>query len=100
MYIAILDFRTAASDRAAALRQLDREREEVRTMPGNMAFRAFASRENEADVTVLHEWEDVVAFKAYLGSGAFARSGEVIRPLMTDAPMSRRFRADLEEAIR
>lgn len=100
MYIAILDFQTAADDRSAALRQLDREREEVLTMPGNVTFRAFASRENETDVTVLHEWEDVVAFEAYLGSAAFARSGEVIRPLMTGAPLSRRFRAELAEAVR
>ena len=35
MLIAILDFSTAATDRPAALAQLDGERDEVRAMPGN-----------------------------------------------------------------
>ena len=47
MFIAILDLRTTPANRAAALAQLDGERDEVRAMPGNLAFRVYAAREDE-----------------------------------------------------
>lgn len=100
VFIAILDFQTAAADRPAALAQLDREREEVRAMPGNLAYRAFTSHEDETGVTLLHEWEDEQSFAGYLGSDSFARSGAAIRPFMAGAPLSRRFYAELQEAVR
>ncbi len=99
MFIAILDFDTAVSDRAAALAQLDEERDQIRAMAGNLAFRVYASREDGARITVVHEWQDEASFAGYLGSEPFARSGEVLRPLMTGAPVSRRFHADLLETV-
>jgi quinol monooxygenase YgiN len=101
--IAILDFDTAAADHPAALAQLDLERQEIRAMPGNLAFRVCASRGDGAGdgagVTVIHEWEDETSFRAYLVSDSFARSSAVLRPLITGAPVSRRFRAELLEAV-
>jgi quinol monooxygenase YgiN len=99
MFIAILDFTTAAADRPAALAQLDGERDEVRAMPGNVAFRVYASREDDTLVTVVHEWDNQASFAGYLGSAAFARSGKVLRPIMTGAPSSRRFSAELLETV-
>ena len=99
MLIAILDFSTAAASRPAALAQLDGEHDEVRAMPGNVAFRVYASREDETRVTVVHEWADEASFAGYLASDSFARSGAVLRPLMTGAPVSRRFHADLLETV-
>lgn len=99
MLIAILDFSTAAADRPAALAQLDGERDRVRAMPGNLAFRVYASREDETRITVIHEWDDEASFVGYLGSDSFARSGEVLRPIMTGAPASRRFHAELLETV-
>jgi quinol monooxygenase YgiN len=99
MFIAILDFSTAAGDRPAALAQLDGEYEQVRAMPGNLDFRVYASREDEARITVVHEWEDEMSFGAYQESDSFARSGKVLRPMMTGAPVSRRFRAELLETL-
>ncbi|HEX5204132.1 MAG TPA: antibiotic biosynthesis monooxygenase [Actinoplanes sp.] len=99
MFIAILDFSTTAADRPAALAQLDRERTEVRAMPGNLAFRVYAGREDDTQVTLVHEWRDDESFAGYLGSASFARSGEVLRPMMVGAPVSRRFRADLMETV-
>ena len=99
MLIAILDFTTAAADRPAALAQLDRESGQVRAMPGNVAFRVYASREDDTAVTVVHEWADEPSFSGYLGSDSFARSGEVLRPMMTGAPVSRRFNAELRETV-
>jgi quinol monooxygenase YgiN len=99
MFIAILDFDTSAADRPAALAQLDAERDEVRAMPGNLAFRVYASREDESRVTVVHEWDDQASFQGYLGSASFTRSGAVLRPLMVGAPLSRRFHAELQETV-
>jgi quinol monooxygenase YgiN len=99
MLIAVLDLRTAAADRATALAQLDSERDEIRAMPGNLDFRVYAARDDEESVTVIHEWADEPSFSAYLSSEAFARSGEVIRPLVTEPPVSRRFRAALLETV-
>lgn len=99
MLIAILDFETAATDRPAALAQLDRERDQIRVMAGNIAFRVYASREDGTRITVVHEWEDQASFAGYLESDSFARSGTVLRPIMTGAPVSRRFHAELLETV-
>ena len=99
MFIAILDFGTSAADRPRALHQLEVERPLVRSMPGNLAFRVYESREDDRTVTVVHEWTDQPAFVAYLASDAFARSNAVLRPLVTEGPVSRRFRAELVELV-
>lgn len=99
MFIAIVDFETAATDRPAALVQLDGECDQVRNMPGNLAFRVYASREDQTRVTLLHEWDSEASFAGYLRSEAFARSGQVLRPMLSGAPRSRRFRADLIETV-
>jgi quinol monooxygenase YgiN len=99
VFIAIVDFRTTADDRPAALAQLDAEREEVRAMPGNLAFRVYAAREDAGLVTIVHEWDDEASFGGYQRSAAFARSGQVLRPMASQAPVSRRFRAELVETV-
>lgn len=99
MFIAILDFRTAATDRPDVLAHLDEERDRVRAMPGNIAYRVYAAREDDTAVAVVHEWDDEASFAGYLRSDSFAQSGTKIRPLMTGAPVSRRFSADLLETV-
>ena len=99
MFIAVLDLRTTSADRAVALAQLDSEREEIRAMPGNLDFRVYAARDDEGAVAVIHEWVDEASFAGYLSSDPFARSGAVLRPMLTRPPVSRRFRADLVETV-
>jgi quinol monooxygenase YgiN len=99
MLIALLDLRTTAADRPVALAQLDGEREEIRAMPGNLDFRVYAARDDDGAIAVVHEWIDEPSFAAYLASEAFARSGAVIRPLVTEPPQSRRFEAALLETV-
>lgn len=99
MFIAIIDFKVAPADRAGALAALLETAPDVRAMPGNLAFRAFLDPEGEEAVCVLHEWADADGFAAYGRSEAFARSGRVLRPLMTSPPLSRRLRADLVETV-
>ncbi len=71
----------------------------VKTMPGCIGFRVFPSIEINTDITVLHEWVDQACFDGYLASEAFARSGEVLRPMMTAPPSSRRYRVELIETV-
>ncbi len=99
MLIAVLDLRTTKADRPVALGQLDSEKDEIRAMPGNLDFRVYAARDDEEAVVVIHEWADEVSFAGYLASEAFARSGAVLRPLVTAPPVSRRFRAALLETV-
>jgi quinol monooxygenase YgiN len=97
--IAIVDFSTAVTDRPAALALLDGERDRVRAMPGNLAFRVCPSHEDGTQITIVGEWDDQASFDGYLRSDTFARFGEVIRPMMTGDPVSRRFRAELLETV-
>jgi quinol monooxygenase YgiN len=97
--IAIVDFSTSSADRPTALAQLEREQPVVRSMPGCVGFRVFPSADADTDITVVHEWTDEAAFADYVASEAFARSGAVLRPLMTSPPSSRRFRAELLETV-
>jgi quinol monooxygenase YgiN len=99
MFIAILDFSTTAADRQAALAQLDGELGDVHGMPGNIAFRVYAGREDDTRVTVVHEWQDEASFARYLDSASFARSAQALRPIMVEAPVSRRLRAELVETV-
>lgn len=99
MFLAILDARFDPANRPAAVAQLEAERPEVRAMPGCVDFRVLVPPANGTELTVLHEWSDEESFRAYLASEAFARSGLVLRPIMAGAPMSRRFRAELVEAV-
>ena len=48
---------------------------------------------------MLHEWIDEASFRAYSDSEAMARSGQVLRPMMTAPPVSRRFSAQLIESV-
>ena len=99
MFIAIVDFRTAATDRPAAVAQFHREGDRVRAMPGNIAFRVYAALEDDTAVAVVHEWDDEASFTGYLRSDSFAQLSDVIRPMMIGAPVSRRFRAELLETV-
>jgi quinol monooxygenase YgiN len=98
-FIAILDFSTAAADRPAAIAQLEREQPVVTAMPGCLAFRVFPDHPGGTGITVLHEWADQASFDGYLASDAFARSGAILRPMMTGSPTSRRFRVELLEVV-
>lgn len=99
MFIAIVDLCTSADDRPAARAQLLAERPAVRAMPGCIDVRVLEAHDDDRRLTVLHEWEDRASFEAYTGSDEFARSGEVIFPLVTEPPTSRRFDAELAEVV-
>src|SRR3546814_14977529 len=97
-FIAVLDFSVSASDRSMAVAHLEREGSTIRSMPGCVAFRVFPAQDTDTDVTVLHEWTDRAAFDGYLASDPFAPSGDILRPLMTAPPVSRRFHVGTVEA--
>ena len=68
-------------------------------MPGCIAFRVFTDRHSDTGITVVHEWIDKESFDRYLTSAAFIRSGEILRPLMTEPPSSRRFLVESAETV-
>jgi quinol monooxygenase YgiN len=98
-FIALLDFDTAPIERRSAIEQLQRERPVVEAMPGCVAFRVFEDVGSDTGITVIHEWVDQPSFTGYLASDAFARSNEILRPMMMGSPRSRRFRAELVEMV-
>lgn len=97
--IALLDLSTSTSDRPDAIARLERERPTIEAMPGCIRFRVFASRTDDREITVVHEWADPGSFDGYLASSSFARSGEVLRPILVAAPTSRRYRVELIEMV-
>jgi len=99
MFIAIVDLRTHPNDRAAARDRLVAEQPAVRAMPGCVDFRVYESLEDAGRLTVLHEWDDEASFATYTASSEFERSGQVIRPLVVEPSVSRRFRADIAETV-
>src|SRR4051794_12783314 len=82
---AIAAFAPSAAARPPAIAQLERERPAVNAMPGCIACRVPPSRDDETSITLIHEWLDQASFDGYLASDEFARSGEILRPMMVGA---------------
>ena len=99
MLIAHVTFAVAEPERQAALASLVAEAETVRAMPGCLAFTPFADPIDRQKVGIVHEWETDEQFRAYTQSPSFAASGRMLRPMMVDQPVSRRFEATLIESI-
>jgi quinol monooxygenase YgiN len=99
MLIAIVDFEVTKDDRATALAVLLDEVSTVQAIPGCVNFRPFTDPQSQTHVGVLHEWHGDDGFAAYLASPGFAKVGEILRPMMTAPPSSRRYRAELIENV-
>lgn len=95
MFIAHVHFAVAPGDRQAALDALLAEAPSVRAMSGCRTFLPFLDGTDSCRLGVLHEWETQEDFAAYAASPGFAATGRVLRPMMTEAPVSRRFDANL-----
>ncbi|WP_298822231.1 antibiotic biosynthesis monooxygenase [uncultured Roseibium sp.] len=93
MLVALVDFTVDPSQRQEALHVLLSEVATVTAMPQCRTFRPYCDPASESHVGIVHEWQDEAGFEAYLKSEDFAKIGEVLRPLMTSAPSSRRYRA-------
>ena len=99
MLIAIIKFTVAKADRDAAMTALLDETDTVCAMDGCIAFRPFADPQDPTGCGILHEWESEAAFKRYTTSAGFAAVGQILRPMMTTPPISRRFSAKLIETL-
>ncbi len=97
MLIAHVTFQVSADNRELAITTLKKEIGAVCAMKGCIAFVPFLSPSNNQDIGVLHEWDTADDFAAYLASDSFATVGQVLRPMMTAPPVSRRFDATLIE---
>ena len=95
MFIAHVHFVVAPNDRQAALDTLIAEAPSVRAMSGCRTFLPFLDGTDPCRLGVFHEWETQEEFAVYAASPGFAAASRVLRPMMTEAPVSRRFQADL-----
>jgi quinol monooxygenase YgiN len=99
MLIAHVKFTISAENRNKAIETLKREVEVVCAMKGCIAFVPFLDPTNPCDVGVLHEWDTADDFASYIASDSFATIGQVLRPIMTSPPISKRFDAALIENV-
>lgn len=99
MLIAHVSFPVASANRSLALDTLKQEVETVRAMTGCLSFVPYLNPTNDTDVGVVHEWETARDFDAYIASDSFATVGQVLRPIMTSPPVSKRFDATLIENV-
>jgi quinol monooxygenase YgiN len=100
MFIAIVDFTVAPADRPEALAAILAETSAVGAMTGNIAFLPYLHPVDPGALRIFHEWETAADFEAYAASSAFKALSQILRPLMTAAPVSRRLTADLLETVR
>jgi quinol monooxygenase YgiN len=99
MLIAHVYFTVAASERQKALDTLLKEAPTVRAMKGCQTFVPFLDPTNVEGLGVLHEWHCEEDFAAYTSSSGFAEVGQILRPMMTNPPVSRRFDAELIQTV-
>lgn len=97
MLIAHVRFPVAPEHRQTVLDAFRADLAGVRAMSGCRAFFPFFDIADDAMFGIVHEWDSEEDFQAYTASGAFAAFGRRVRPLMTGAPDSRRFLAELIE---
>lgn len=98
MLIAHVTFIVAHNDSRKALDTLSAEVEQVRAMPGCVAFIPFQDATDPQRVGVIHEWETQQDFDGYISSDAFERVGGILRQMMVAPPVSDRFDATLLKA--
>jgi quinol monooxygenase YgiN len=79
-------FTVAPADRPAAVKCLTGEAPQMRALPGNQACKVLVDPNAADAVTLLHQWDDLESLDAYRNGPLFAAAGDVIRPMMTDAP--------------
>jgi quinol monooxygenase YgiN len=98
MLIAHVTFVVAQEDSGKALDALVAEADQVRAMPGCVAFIPFQDATDPQKVGVIHEWETQQDFEGYTSSEEFARVGQILRAMMLAPPISHRFDATLLKA--
>ena len=99
MRIAHVTFTVAPDNQARALDALLAEVPAVRRMKGCLAFIPFADPTVAGGLGIVHEWESDDAFAAYIGSPGFATVNQILRPLMTGTPVSRRFDVNMLDTV-
>ena len=99
MLVAHVRFRVAEHDRQKAFDALMANADRTRAMKGCLAFVPFLDPTDGQGIGVLHEWQTGQDFAAYAASAGFAETSAILRPLMTEPPISRRFDAQLIETL-
>jgi quinol monooxygenase YgiN len=95
MLIAIVTFKTTPTNRPAAIAALLAEAETVRALSGCIRFLPLVDPSDPCQIALLHE----AAFAGYVASPGFTATGMILRPMMIEPPVSRRFAATLLETV-
>lgn len=93
MIIAYILFSVSAENQELAIDTLNREAKTIRAMQGCETFLPFLDPADSQTVGVLHEWERLEDFEAYIASSSFKTIGKVLHPIMISPPQSKRFDA-------
>ncbi len=99
MFIALVDFTVSSAKGLEALAVLLAEAPAIRAMDGNLAFQPYLHPESAGEIRIFHEWRDAAGFEAYIASPEFRALSQVLRPLMSGPPVSRRMSAHLLETV-
>jgi quinol monooxygenase YgiN len=99
MRIAHVTFTVAPENQNKALNALLAEVPVVRQMKGCLAFIPFVDPTVAGGLGVVHEWESDDAFAVYINSPGFKAVNDILRPLMTGAPVSRRFEVNMLDTV-
>jgi quinol monooxygenase YgiN len=100
MIMALIDFEVTPDHRPYVLDQLRSLLEEARSLKGNLTYKASTGTESAGHIGLMHEWDTLENFEAYTSSELFKRMGEILRPAITKAPVSRRLRTELLGEVR
>jgi len=99
MFIAHVMFHVAPAARQRAFDVLMNEISAVRAMEGCRLFVPFLHPDDSSCIGIIHEWDSAAAMTTYTASAGFAAVGQTLRPMMTSAPISKRFDAQLLETV-
>ncbi len=90
-----VNFTVAPADRPAAITCLRDEAPQMRAMPGNRSVRVLTDPNDNGSITLLHQWDNLVGLDAYRKGPLFAAIGGTLRPMMTGAPSTKVYEAQL-----
>ena len=99
MIVVSVDFVVAPENVKAAMARLQRDRDAVRAMDGNLAFDVFVEPSEVQTIRNWHEWQSLEHLSAYTASDIFKQFGLALRHMMLAPPVSRRMEAQLLDPV-
>lgn len=90
-----VDFKVREAHQSRALALLDHEIPKLHALPGNILCRILVDPKDESAITLQHQWADLASLDAHRCGPVMAKLGTALRPMMTGAPSTRVYEAEL-----